>query len=278
MGVLVVVALGSIAWYGWAYGPANLSAGGVLDELQARSNENEQQDAPAGDPWEGSAVTDWPTDIQMPAPKSIDGYSRPEVADALAAAERFLRASMLDPEVLYRGATEPVLRALHDSEDVRDYLGDPRSDRSWTNAATRFKPRMLGAAVDTVHVRGFVEPIIAQGELAVDFSFAVAYAVEPLRYDEPTPVVVVVRREGTLAFIDAVDGDVGLPYPSYLAAVSDRSACGSKWPHPAFTEVLLEPPTSNPTPGPTPTQSADLTDPNDSLRDITECFTNTGTS
>ena len=134
----------------------------------------------------------------------------------------------------------------------------------------------MGPADDAVHLRGFLKPGVTNGELSVDYSFAVAYALKSLKEPELSPDIVIVRREGTLAFVDAVSGDVGLPFPSYIGAVSDHSACKSKWPYPAFTQVWLKPITSQTAPNPTASQSADLTDPNDSLRDITECFTNTG--
>jgi hypothetical protein len=130
-----------------------------------------------------------------------------------------------------------------------------------------------------------MKPVIRDGVLTVDFSYATAYALKGSG-GESAPEIVVVRREGTLEFDQAESGQIGLPSAGRMYHVSDHSDCGSRWPFKAFTQAWVgqqEPkpdvsPTATDQPTFDPNERHDLTDPDDSIRQIDSCFTNTASN
>jgi hypothetical protein len=270
---LAAVALGSVAWYGWVYSPASFTPGEPLPKADAK----QQRQLDKGlDPWEGTTAATWPSLTEVPKADAIDTYSRAEVQQALEATNAYLRASMLDPRVLYRGQVAPVLATLAHPATVRSAMGSTRTGKLWPQLATRFQPAEFTPVGDRVRLRGHMTPTIENGELAVDYSYAAVYALRSLSRPTLDPELVVVRHEGTMTFREGSSGMLGKPEATYWASASDHSICKQPWPQPAYTPVWYPDQLRANVRGATVGASHDLTNPDDSLRDFQDCFRNTG--
>lgn len=231
------------------------------------------------DPWEGTGASEWPrgaSGIEPPKARVLAPYSAADVQQALRNAERYLETAILDERVVYHGSVKPVLATIEDADILRGEYGDPETGKYWPALATRFRPNVLGPVGDVIRVNGDMKPVLRGQTLVVRFSYSVAYAVRQLKEPKQPPQLIVVRREGQLAFYYGVPGAVGLPYPENLRHVSDHSVCGRKWPFPAYTTSWMDR-SRKPGDKTAPSdESHDLTDPKDSLNDIKGCFDNTG--
>lgn len=237
--------------------------------------------SPAG-VWTEHSASLWPSaedGLELPTASALGPYSASDVRRALVAARTFVEAVTIDRRVLFHGSVSPVVNAIEDGDEIRAYYGDPATGEYWPYLVTRFVPKMLGPADGTIKYRGAMKPALKKGTLTVDFSYATVYALVN-RKKGANPEIVIVRREGTLDFLQAQPGSVGLPTSGKMFHVSDHSACRSRWPYPAFTQawVGVDPdPQTSPSDDETldPNERHDLTNPDDSIRKIHSCFTNT---
>ena len=219
--------------------------------------------------------------IELPAAEGMGKFSDDDVRTALIASRDFVEAVTVDRSVVFGERVQPALRTLSDGQEISSFYGSTRTSKSWPYLMTRFPKEALRPADDTIRYRGFMKPVLDDGTLAVDFSYATAYALEEAE-GSSTAEIVVVRREGTLEFGQAEPGQIGLPSAGRMYHVSDHSVCGSRWPFKAFTQAWLgrvpEPdlsPTASNQPTFDPNERHDLTDPADSIRQIDSCFTDT---
>ncbi len=244
------------------------------------------QDASKGvaDVWVAHTASQWPTaseGIELPAAQAMGKYSGDDVKAALIASRNFVEAVTINREVVFGEKVAPVLKTLSDGPEIGSYYGSPRVSKSWPYLVTRFPQEALRQADDTIRYRGTIKPALHHGLLSVDFSYATAYALESAK-GKSGPEIVVVRREGTLEFAQSQPGQIGLPSAGRMYHVSDHSMCGSRWPFKAFTEAWVgvppKPdvsPTASDRPTLDPNERHDLTDPDDSIKQIHSCFTNT---
>jgi hypothetical protein len=237
-----------------------------------------------GDVWVNHSASRWATaseGIEVPVARAQGRFSGDDVKAALIASREFVEAATVNRTVLFQEQVDPVLKTLADGAEISTYYGSPRTSKSWPYLITRFPKEAVRAADSTIRYRGSMKPALRDGMLVVDFSYATAYALEGAQGDS-TPEIVVVRREGTLEFEGAQPGQVGLPSAGRMYHVSDHSVCGSRWPFKAFTEVWIgrqpkpdNQPTASDQPTLDPNERHDLNNPDDSIKEIDSCFTNT---
>lgn len=231
-------------------------------------------------PFAGTPADSWASGagaIRIPEATKKGSYTAAQVEDAFRSTKAYLRAAMLDEDVLFAGKLQPALSTM--VPDSREWItrqvrrGKLRMDSPdvvrWTAVANRFHP---GDWVphDDVRIRGRMRARVdGDGTLQVHYVYAAAYWLRQSSGTEWVPVVV--RREGQHDYEANGSGIVG-PWSGADGVTTSRSVCGSDWPHRQYLQVWPDPDTVRGSSGRAP--SWDMTDPEAEPSD-SACFTDT---
>ncbi|MFD7554052.1 hypothetical protein [Streptomyces sp. NPDC059533] len=220
------------------------------------------------EPFRGSPALQWAdgaAGIEVPEATAVGGFTKEQVADALAKAKQFLTAANLDPATLRGERPEAALKLLDpQQEDLMKQLDDsyaqPSRERDPLDLFTRYDPAELKPVGDVVKVRGrmWVEEGQKPGmaDIKVDYSF-----VHPFVRTKGDPEEVartIVRREATFSIADLRKwkGTPGRLMLTHYQRDIGNSACDryDGHVHPSFP---LDPPGSGPAPSGTPVDPYD---------------------
>ncbi|WP_329136998.1 hypothetical protein [Streptomyces sp. NBC_00670] len=163
-------------------------------------------------PFLGSPARSWaegPDAIVLPAAKAVGGMSKDDVALALRRTKEFLVAANLDPKVL-RGGEPKAALALLDPEQpkllsqIRGALRTPGRENDPLNYVTRFDPKQVRLAGDTVKVRGHLTFEAGKpGQVRVHADYSFVYPLVHTEADGDSRVArTIVRRELTMTLAD----------------------------------------------------------------------------
>ncbi|MFD0353262.1 hypothetical protein ACFVHW_05845 [Streptomyces sp. NPDC127110] len=161
------------------------------------------------EPFRGSPAARWAdgaAGIEVPEAAAVGGWSRGEVADALAKAKRFLVAANLDPATLRGERPEPAMALLDPRqpevpERLEHSLKQPGAgENSPAILFTRFDPAEVQPVGGVVKVRGSMRAEAGEpGELLVvtDYTF-----VHPMTRADHSVQRTIVRRQITFSVLD----------------------------------------------------------------------------
>lgn len=237
-------------------------------------------DPEAAVPFAGTPAESWASGasaIRIPQAAQTGAYTAAQVEDAFRRTKAYLRAAMLDKDVLLKGKLKPVLTTMHPesrewiTREVRrgKFRMDSPDVARWTAVANRLHPGDW-ITHDDVRIRGRMRARMdGNGELQVRYVYAAAYWVRQSSGTEWLPVVV--RREGRHVYDANGAGIVG-PWSGIDGVTTSRSVCGSAWPHRQYLQVWPDPDTVRGSSGSAP--AWDMTDPEVEPSD-SACFTDT---
>jgi hypothetical protein len=198
------------------------------------------------DAFAGTKVEHWAAGaagIKPPVAAAIGPYGAAAVADAYARSAALLRATLLDDDVVYGGATGPVFRLMQ-----------PVSAAHWRaylpHAMTRFDPHVVARTGQPPRVKGVMAAALGDdGALRVSLAYVTVYALRPAATPVaigPTagsapPELVVVRHTYTLDFRRGSDPrHVTRPWVRTAYYVSDHSRCDMADPSPRYVWVSFD--------------------------------------
>ncbi|MFE2326394.1 hypothetical protein ACFXD5_21115 [Streptomyces sp. NPDC059385] len=220
------------------------------------------------DPFRGSPALQWAdgaAGIEVPEATAVGGFSKEQVADALAKAKQFLVAANLDPATMRGERPETALKLLDPQQEelmkqLDDSYAQPSRERDPLSLFTRYDPAELKPVGDVVKVRGrmWVEEGQKPGmtDVKVDYSFV--YPFVKTKGNPEDVARTIVRREATFSIADLRkwQGTPGrLMLTDYQRDIGN-SACDryDGYVHPSF---FSDPPGSGPTPSGAPVDPYD---------------------
>jgi hypothetical protein len=164
-------------------------------------------------PFLGSPARGWaegPDAIVLPAAKAVGGMSKDDVALALRRTKEFLVAANLDPKVLRGGDPGEALAVLDPEQpkllsQIRGALRTPAREHDPLNYVTRFDPKQVRLAGDTVKVRGhltFEAGKAGQVRVHADYSFVYPLVHADADDGDSRVARTIVRRDLTMTLAD----------------------------------------------------------------------------
>ncbi|MDQ0788589.1 hypothetical protein [Streptomyces sp. B3I8] len=164
-------------------------------------------------PFLGSPARGWaegPDAIVLPAAKAVGGMSKDDVALALRRTKEFLVAANLDPKVLRGGDPGKALAVLDPEQpkllsQIHSALRTPAREHDPLNYVTRFDPKQVLLAGDTVKVRGhltFEAGKAGQIQVHADYSFVYPLVHADADGGDSRVARTIVRRDLTMTLAD----------------------------------------------------------------------------